>query len=151
MDKTKQFEALVHILWDQEEKQYLVHVPRQTVSKVSVHAELKNEMDPSRYVHVMDIHSHNNMPAQFSAIDDQDEKATRLYAVIGRLDQYWPAISVRLSNGGKYMDVPPRTVFAGYGQPSFPGEWEKNICKSPQRRRQKNLRLYLQRSGGGKE
>jgi hypothetical protein len=45
----------------------------------------------------MDIHSHNTMPAKFSFIDDQDEKATRLYAVLGKLDGYWPGIDLRLS------------------------------------------------------
>ena len=53
--------------------------------------------DDTRYLYYADIHSHNSMKAVFSAIDDMDERGTRLYLVIGRLDQFFPEISARIS------------------------------------------------------
>ena len=53
----------------------------------------------------MDIHSHNLMDAYFSSTDNSDEKATRIYAVIGRLDKLFRDISMRISVGGKFVDI----------------------------------------------
>ena len=41
------------------------------------------------------------MAAKFSAIDDTDEKATRLYIVIGRLDKFYKKRFAR-TKVGKY-------------------------------------------------
>ena len=78
--------------------------------------------DAADSVHVMDIHSHNTMKASFSAIDDADEKATRIYAVIGRLDKYLPDITARISVGGKFVEIPPSSVFE-YPFNHYPAEW----------------------------
>ncbi|MCL1842799.1 MAG: hypothetical protein FWF79_03220 [Defluviitaleaceae bacterium] len=74
----------------------------------------------------MDIHSHNSMKAFFSAADNKDEKATRLYTVIGRLDNYFPEIKTRISNGGKFLEIDPAEVFE-YIATSFPLEWAKKV------------------------
>jgi hypothetical protein len=74
----------------------------------------------------MDIHSHNSMKALFSAIDDNDEKATRLYTVIGRLDKYFPDMLTRLYNGSSFMFINPAEVFEGISC-SFPDAWKDNV------------------------
>lgn len=119
-------EAMVHLLWDRQEKCYLLHVPYQTVSKSSVKSSTTG-MDDKRYLHVADIHSHNTMSARFSSTDNEDEKATRIYMVIGRLDRYFPEISIRISNGGKYLVVNPFDVLE---EPitSFPNEWLSRVA-----------------------
>ena len=83
---------------------------------------------PEHMIHVMDIHSHNTMPAKFSVIDDADEKATRLYAVMGRLDRVLPDITVRASCGGEFIHVDPTDVFETKIR-SFPHPeiWDKQI------------------------
>jgi hypothetical protein len=111
MQNGKELEALVHIIWDKKLREYKIVVPKQSVSKISVSATLEQEYNPERYIHVMDIHSHNSMAAKFSSIDNADEKATRIYAVIGRLDRFLPEISVRISNGGKYHNIHPSEIF----------------------------------------
>ena len=83
---------------------------------------LTDDFPSERYHHYIDIHSHNIMPARFSAIDDRDEKATRVYAVIGRLDKFMPQISVRISNGGKFLHIDPSLVFEPFGA-DFPAAW----------------------------
>jgi PRTRC genetic system protein A len=62
---------------------------------------------------VIDLHSHNSMPAFFSATDDADEQGLRFYAVIGRIDTDTPEIRVRVGVYGHFMDVPADTVFDG--------------------------------------
>ena len=103
MNEREEFEALAHILWDKKLEEFVVHIPEQEVFKARVNADLRHDAYPEeRYLHYADIHSHNSMEAKFSAADDRDERATRLYIVLGRLDQFFPEISVRMSCGGVF-------------------------------------------------
>jgi len=66
------------------------------------------------------------MRAFFSATDDEDEKGTRLYTVIGCLDKYFPEIKTRISNGGKFHEIDPAEVFEYIAKP-FPHEWTTKV------------------------
>jgi hypothetical protein len=116
------YEAIVNILWDKELKTFCAYVPAQTVTRTRAVAEVNNP-NSDRFLHYMDVHSHNVMPAKFSGIDDADEKATRVYAVFGRLDRFLPQISVRISNGGKYLAIDPALVFEPLGK-AYPASWD---------------------------
>lgn len=127
MNEAAEFEALAHILWDKEREEFTVHIPPQEVSKAHISADLsRDEFPEKRYLHYMDIHSHNSMAAKFSPVDDQDERATRLYTVLGRLDRFFPEITVRMSCGGTYSELDPALVFEGLGE-VFPKEWRDNV------------------------
>ncbi len=127
MGRGKEFEALAHILWDKETEEFTVHIPQQDVSKARIDADLSRDTLPEgRYLHYADIHSHNSMEARFSFVDDQDERATRIYIVLGRLDRFFPDISVRMSCGGTYQELDPGTVIEGLGA-VFPREWRDNV------------------------
>jgi len=119
-------EVLVNIYWDKRNREFLIDVPAQTVTKASVDSRIDENYSDARYIHYMDIHSHNSMRAFFSAIDDADEKATRLYTVIGRLDKYFPDIKTRLSNGGKFWPINTAEVFELVSQ-QFPSKWKDNV------------------------
>lgn len=119
------YEAIANILWDRYDQTFITVIPKQEVGHVSAKSILP-ELDIERYLHYMDIHSHNVMNAKFSGIDDRDEKATRLYAVLGRLDNYFPRIKVRMSNGGKYMEINPALVFEPFWE-HFPIEWSEQV------------------------
>ena len=125
-------EALVNIYWDTHAKKFIIDTPEQVVSKVSIHSNTNPDLLCERYIHYMDIHSHNSMPAYFSPTDNEDEKATRLYTVIGRLDQYLPEIKTRLSNGGKYHEIDPSEVFEHIVLP-FPDAWKEKVSVRAQR------------------
>ena len=101
------YEVLVHILYDTEEKEYIIKVPKQRISEASVNSET-DEPYPDRYIHVMDFHSHNTMPAVFSGTDNADEKETRLYAVAGRFNRTFPEITVRAGCAGKFIPLTPK-------------------------------------------
>ena len=121
-------EVLVHILYDTATGDYIVNVPPQKVTETEVDAVLP-EPYPDTIVHVMDFHSHNWMEADFSATDDNDEKATRLYGVCGRLDKPFPDIRIRAGCGGKFIDdIPMDEIFDvkvnGY---PYPAEWNNNV------------------------
>ena len=116
------YEALANILWDKYTGTYVTYIPQQIVTRGTVVSDLSDMPNSKRYLHYMDIHSHNTMPAKFSAIDDADEKATRVYAVIGRLDSFMPDISVRISNGGKYLPIDPMLIFKQFDS-ACPPEW----------------------------
>lgn len=119
-------EALLNIYWDREEKRFVAYAPEQTATKVSVDTKIDDRFMSDRYIHYMDIHSHNTMSAFFSPVDDRDEKATRLYTVIGKLNEHNPEIKTRISNGGKFLNIDPAQVFE-IADFSFPKEWEDNV------------------------
>ena len=122
VDYGRDMEALVNVLWDREKGEYVLHVPPQRIDKASVETDLSAQPDPSRYLHVMDVHSHNTMAARFSRTDDADEKATRLYMVIGRLDRYYPDIRCRFACGGRHVEIPAEQVCERTDVPLAP-EW----------------------------
>lgn len=103
-------EALVNVYWDHAEQKYLLHVPKQHATAVSVETDLADCPDEIGYLHVMEVHSHNMMSARFSKTDDADEQATRLYMVIGRLDRYYPEIRCRFACGGTHVEIPAEQI-----------------------------------------
>jgi hypothetical protein len=119
-------EVLVNIYWDKHGKEFVVDTPTQIVSRVSVDSTENPDYISDRYIHYMDIHSHNSMRAFFSSVDDADEKATRLYTVIGRLDKFFPEIRTRISNGGKFHEIDPSEVFEYIARP-YPDDWTDKI------------------------
>ena len=126
VDYGRDMEALVNVLWDRQTKQYVLHVPPQRIDRMSVETDLSQQPDPARFLHVMDVHSHNTMSARFSKVDDRDEQATRLYMVIGRLDRYYPEIRCRFACGGRHVEIPAEQVCERADVPFAP-EWLKAV------------------------
>ena len=126
-------EALLNVYWDKENQEFVVDAPEQVVTKISVDTQLSEKFASERYIHYMDIHSHNTMSAFFSPVDDHDERATRLYTVVGRLDRCVPEVRTRISNGGKFLEIDPAEVFEFTGG-SFPKEWEERVNIKPDRK-----------------
>lgn len=127
MNGGEQFEAMAHIYWDRQEERFVAHIPRQSVTKAHIDADLsQDDLPEDRYLHYIDIHSHNSMEAKFSAVDDADERATRIYIVVGRLDKFFPDITVRMSCGGTYLPLDPGCVLESFGA-VFPAEWRDQV------------------------
>jgi|GEM_PF-1179362 len=125
--ETSELEALAYIYWSFYDSKYYVYVPKQEVSKDSVDTFLP-DMDEEKFVLAMEVHSHNTMPAVFSCIDNKDERATRIYTVIGRLDKVFPDITTRISVGGKFVELNPDAVFERI-EGDFPESWKDAVCK----------------------
>jgi hypothetical protein len=119
-------EVLLNVYWDKDFQEFHIDAPEQMVTKASVKSRVNDFYSGDRFIHYMDIHSHNSMKAYFSAVDDNDEKATRLYTVIGNLHHYFPDVRTRISNGGKFWQIDPATVFELIAIP-FPEKWKENV------------------------
>lgn len=106
MDKFKGSEVMVQIFWNKESSSYEIFVPTQRVSGASISFDHDATMleDPNR-IWVIDIHSHNSMAAFFSGGDNNDEKSTRLFGVIGHLNRSEWASKWRAGSNGHYYDL----------------------------------------------
>jgi PRTRC genetic system protein A len=85
---------------------YRLTVPPQVAGPVSVVYRPPTDA-------VLEIHSHQVLPARFSPIDDQDEQALRLYGVVGRLGSDLPEVSLRVGAYGHFLPIAWETVFEG--------------------------------------
>lgn len=66
VEKKHNAEVMVEIWWDKTKKEYFVYCPEQEISEVSIdYKKNKDLLLNDNYILVMDIHSHNFMPAFF--------------------------------------------------------------------------------------
>lgn len=131
-------EVLGVFYWDSLTLEYILDIPIQSVSKWRVHPEYKHF--PPHIIKVAEVHSHNTMRANFSKIDDEDEMATMLYGVIGKLseldDEICYELNVRAGAAGKYIYLEPGMLIdslqfnhLGYitKREEYPLEWHKQV------------------------
>lgn len=64
---------------------------------------------------LLDLHSHGEMSAFFSATDDADELGLRLYVVIGKVESEAPEIRCRVGVYGHFLNVPAANLFESIG------------------------------------
>ena len=102
-------EAAVQIFYDLVTKKYSLYYPPQRIGYCSVIFGRNPELENDKVL-MMDVHSHGCMRAFFSSVDDHDEKGTRLFMVIGRLDGT-AECRLRAGIAGFYRDVPVADVF----------------------------------------
>lgn len=128
MTENEENEALALIYWDKVNQEFFAYVPKQTVCKVEIEANLHDcpYDDSERYICYADIHSHNSMEAFFSAKDDSDERSPGLYFVLGKLDQFYPDIKARIFCGDTFVSIDPDTVIEGLEHP-YPEEWLQQV------------------------
>lgn len=142
MTESEENEAMAQIYWDKAEKRFFAYVPKQSVCKEEVEANLHDcpYDDEARYICYADIHSHNSMDAFFSGKDDRDECSTGLYLVLGRLDHFYPEIKARIFCGDSFVPIDPDTVVEGLER-QFPREWLEQVSI----RRKESIRLEKKR------
>ena len=147
MTENEENEALALIYWDKAEKHFFAYVPKQSVCKEEVEADLHDcpYDDDERYICYADIHSHNSMDAFFSGKDDRDERSTGLYLVLGELDHFYPEIKARIFCGDSFVPIDPNLVIEGLEQP-FPKEWleQVSVCSSlPKKEKKRSFRDFF--------
>lgn len=103
-------EVLFYLRWEQERNFWRVAKPRQEQSSGSC---LPLETGPgSDYSQALiDLHSHHNMRAYFSSVDNADEQSFRVYAVLGQVLQQ-PTIRVRIGVAGYFWQIPAHWIFS---------------------------------------
>lgn len=116
MKKHQRAEAFSIILFNKTKQEYFLHIPAQRVSKggVSYNQQTLRELFPSdKFVEVMSCHSHNDMAAYFSGVDDRDEQGDMLYMVHGTLHNATPTLNIRANlRGTQCCFVPYTTLFS---------------------------------------
>jgi PRTRC genetic system protein A len=85
---------------------YRLSLPQQVVTPVSVSYPPQDNL-------VLELHSHGDAGAHFSATDTSDEQRLRLYGVVGCLSDLRPHVSICAGAYGYYMPVPWSSVFDG--------------------------------------
>lgn len=119
-------EVMVQIYYNQASKQYMVIVPDQLVRFAHIsytNTEVAGEL-------IVTIHSHPVFDAVFSAEDNEDERATGLYAVIGHLEKFIPDIVLRASIAGNFIYVPIDEVFENPFSSDYPSEWHNSVFRN---------------------
>lgn len=100
-------EDVAFICWRDRVGYYIIFPEKEEVS--STHVQFRRVS--SQHTVVVEIHSHGILPAFFSSTDDEDEKSTGIYAVVGRLDTPTPEISVSYVCGGVRRIIDRNIVF----------------------------------------
>lgn len=128
MLENEEYEALALIYWDKVEQKFFAHVPKQSVRREHIEADLRDcpYDDDSRYIRYADIHSHNSMDPFFSLEDNWDERGTGLYFVMGHLERFFPELKARISCEGSFVEIDPSEVI-DWPASTFPEEWSQNV------------------------
>lgn len=138
-------EAFLQFFYDRENEEYFIHCPIQLVSGAMVRFKRDPEME-AQHMLVMDIHSHNSMPAFFSTIDDADEQEDRLYGVIGCVQQRIPQMEFRMGCAGRFVELDGRSLFT---KPEaalpWPQEWLDRCHEAMGSRHKPTSRLRMTR------
>ena len=133
------YEALANIYWDKQEEKFVIDIPEQTVTPTSVSGKISAEYNSDRYIHYVDIHSHNNMNAFFSKTDNRNEKAARVYAVVGKISGFFPEIKVRIANSRSFVEIDPSVVFESIvSVRNFPEQWKSAVLLEKETKREKS-------------
>ena len=94
-------------------KQYILNIPRQTVSRVLIEVDeltLDEAIEISDMIKLMEIHSHHVFEPIPSQTDIKYDRSCGLYyAIIGNINSLFPDITVRILNKetGKYEYIMP--------------------------------------------
>ena len=101
-------EIVFHLELD-ETMVWQCHVPTQ--SQAPTRARPMDDSPTSTYARAcIEVHSHVDMHASFSSLDDQDEQGFRVYGVLGCISTT-PVIRVRVGMYGYRYDIPANWVF----------------------------------------
>jgi hypothetical protein len=96
------YEVLVGVRHDGEA--YRLVIPGQVVAPLAVRYAPQEDL-------VLEVHSHRDGLARFSATDSADEQRLRLYGVVGRLDRDRPQVALRAGAYGHFLPIAWDSVF----------------------------------------
>ncbi len=107
-------EAIVNVTYNRLLKRFFLRYPTEEETKREknyIIYNFKNWLSKEESI-VLQIHSHNTMPAFFSSTDDKDEYLPGLYGVMGNLDTDHPSMAFRFSGMGLEKLLTVGEIFA---------------------------------------
>jgi len=96
-------ERILQVVWDLEKKEYHLIYPTNENAGVD-YIQYTFDILPEHKRLVATIHSHNSLPAFFSATDDQDELYTGIFGVVGKIDSK-PEAKFRVGMEGNFSPI----------------------------------------------
>lgn len=103
-------EAALQLFFNLEDNKYFLYLPEQVVKHTAVQFERNHVLESTNYL-VADIHSHGEIAAFFSSVDDADELGTRLFFVFGGLKNRKPEAKFRAGSGGHFTNLEKDDIF----------------------------------------
>ncbi len=132
--ENKEYEVALRIYWDIEKEKYVIEVPKQTVTATRIDLEYVEPefkgANVTRYIPVLEVHSHNVMRPFFSETDNEDEQSYCVYGVFGRLDREQIETTFRVKVGDDFVLVKMEQIFeVGFDRLdfSYPRHWKNNV------------------------
>ncbi len=100
-------EACCRIYYDTTTGEYSIQEAKGSYTKAFADYlyEADEDVMKGKKIHVMDIHSHNTMPAYFSSIDNRDDIYPGVFAVFGNLDKEEPSVKIRVGADGLFEEM----------------------------------------------
>jgi hypothetical protein len=130
-------EAIVFLYYSPETGSFRIEPPPQTLFRYKSFAGFwRTEMSvtygylqrPEGYIKLGDAHSHADLPAFFSCIDDEDDKEDGLRITLGNLDRSRPDVSASFIVNGARFPLNPEDVLEDFSTPSPPPqEWLERV------------------------
>lgn len=113
-DLLRQFIAMARRAAPDETAAAIIHGERTGMLRLAACETIEADSDHIIYRHpvlaatehvAVDLHSHGDAPAFFSALDDADDRAIKLCGVFGRLRSRHPEARFRLAINGLFIDL----------------------------------------------
>jgi len=129
-------EAVAFLYYSPERAEFHVDVPPQTLFRHRTSRGWRTEgrleygelPRPDGFLWIGDVHSHGDVAAFFSEVDDRDDGQDGLRIVMGRLDRSVPALRVSFVTGGTRFDLPSEQVLEDYSVPlPPPSDWLQRV------------------------
>lgn len=128
-------EVHADIFYDKDRDTFFMDIPKQKAHSLWVEVtetplEAAEKALKGNYIKCMEIHSHHYMPPIPSYQDDESERAPILYCIVGRIDKFFPEITVRTFDikNGKHINLDPWNIFE-YPFSKVPSNYDLSVVE----------------------
>ncbi|WP_121616768.1 hypothetical protein [Virgibacillus halodenitrificans] len=99
------------IYFDYDQEKFFMDFPKQVVhaiwaERIEEPQETALKFINRSYRKIMEIHSHHKMAPIPSSTDNESERSPILYAIVGRIDSYFPEVTVRTFSPSTQKHIP---------------------------------------------
>lgn len=133
-------EAVIFVYYSAASSEFALRVPPQTLFRYRAAGRWRTERRVTYgyvpradgFVKLGDAHSHANLPAYFSCVDDRDDTQPGLCIVMGELDRPQPDVRVSFMAHGTRFPLNARDVIEDFSEPlTPPRRWlEQVTCRT---------------------
>lgn len=107
-------EMMVKVMYNKHTEEFMVVAADGEKTKHGINYDFYEKIEllgRQGLISVMEIHSHNTMPARFSPVDDEDEQYPGVFGVIGHLHLPTPSMKFRCGLDGVFSEIRVSELF----------------------------------------